>query len=113
MLRHSDEYSESVLNEVQKTTTIPQEIMDGFDRLDMQRWKPKLVREYRTDLVDKRKYSQVIEAERAEGKAEGEKIGEEKVRRAFISKLLKKGRSVEEIMELTEFTREEILKIAT
>ena len=78
VLRHSEEYSEEVVHDLKDRGVLPNEIWDCLERLNMDRWTSELVKEYKSDIVDKSMYMEVIQAERAESKVEGIKEGLEK-----------------------------------
>ena len=105
VFKHAKEYTRDLLDHLEgKGISMPIPIQKAFERLEMSKWEPRLVKEYVADELDLQNYSSVLAAERAEGKAEG--LQEERIRAAQT--MIEKKFDSSLIAELTKLTLEEV-----
>ena len=101
ILAHADDYTHEDVNRMyQQEKVMPDIIYKALDRLDVNKWNPAMVKEYKEDLIEKDRYAAVLEVEKAEGKKEGKK--------EIARKMLDRGRPLAEIEEDTGLTQQEI-----
>jgi hypothetical protein len=100
LLKHSNDYTDEVINDLVSTNVMPKEIHGALQRLDLTAWNPQEVTEYKEDLIDKNVFRTVIATARQEGIVDV-------ARKMKLEKL-----DVEMIIKLTGLSRAEIEDIS-
>ena len=118
ILAHAGDYTQEDVNRMyQHDKVMPDIIYKAFDRLDVNKWNPTMVKDYKDDLIEKERYSAVLEVEKAEGERRGERRGEirgeKKGKEKIARKMLDRGRPIAEIGEYTGLTPQEIENLKT
>ena len=120
LLRYSEKYTHETLTILeQQGVVIPAAIHAAFSRLDYSEWDATLQGEYKDDVQDRENFKTTLLIEHEEGKAkgieigkvEGIEIGKSEERRSMISKLIGKGKTDIEIMDMLDLTAEELSQL--
>jgi hypothetical protein len=100
-----------IFRESTKMTDVPGDFdpitQKALSYLDRNRWGGELVAEYESEELDLGKYKTVLKEERDEGMREGIREG----KREIALKMLKRNRSLGEILEDTGLSEEEIISL--
>ena len=94
MEKEGNKYLKQAMEELQDLSNDP-----GFERIVESREK------FLRDQAQREKDS------KRSGEEQGKKIGEEQKAKAIAKKMLEKGMTIDEIMELTELTKQDIEKL--
>jgi len=101
ILYYSNQYTPELVNSYRSgELIIPDVICDALERLDLKKWNPREVSEYKNDLADMSIYQTNMAAERAEGKAEG--------KLEVVKRMKSKGMTTQIIAEVTGLSEETI-----
>ena len=94
ILRHTDEYTDKIIDSFKTENLMPDFIYEALRRLDLKTWKPELVVEYNLEKFNRSIYKDVLSVERNEGRIEG--LAEAK--KEIIVKMIIKNKTNEEIL---------------
>jgi predicted transposase/invertase (TIGR01784 family) len=106
LLKYSDRYTDEI---VSRLKGIPNFVKNALDRLDLNKWNPSIVKEYKENLTDRDTWGTVLEVERAEGRKEGIKEGIEGIVKHMITT---SRMSPSDVARLLGLPVEEVNKIA-
>jgi predicted transposase/invertase (TIGR01784 family) len=108
IFKFAPQYSqEAIANFEKQGIVMPPVIAQALERLYFPKWNPREIHEYKTDTIEREKY--VIEF--ASERAEGEQTGSDNRARKVARRMIRKGRPLEEICEMTELEMEIIQEL--
>ena len=110
LFKHATDYKSADLEGmVSQGLKIPDVIVKALERLKLSKWVSQLVHAYKKEVLDPfDEYAMMFAVERAEGREEGRIEVELKRKREIACKMIAKNASLEEIMNLTGLSKEEI-----
>ena len=109
LFKFAPNYTHEAIDDFEKQGIVmPPVIAQALERLYFPKWNPREIREYKTDTIEKEKYAVEFASERAEGKAEGKAENAQEV----AMRMIRKGRPLEEVCEITELSIEIIQELA-
>jgi predicted transposase/invertase (TIGR01784 family) len=112
IFNHSKEYTSEYIEKLYKEEVMPQEIYEGLGRMKFEKWTPNMKEAYQRDIDEiMRFYSPQIAMDLYEAEEKGKAEGALEKARKMALKMLKKGNSIDDIAELTELNKEEILHL--
>lgn len=100
---HAQEYTHEDVDRMYQDKVMPEIIYKALGRLDINKWNPKMRKEYKDELLSYENNAIVLEVEKAKG------VLEEKMK--IARKLLDRGRPLAEIEEDTGLTAKEIISM--
>ncbi len=119
VLHHAQEYtSDNVADWYNsKDRIMPVEIYEALNRLDLQKWNPRVTCEYREHLMNRDLYAATLAVEYEDGyedgHEDGERAGKKEAKRAAIVKMRTLGLTDELIHNSLEITQQELDDIMT
>ena len=109
IFKFAPQYTQETIRDLeQQGIVMPTVIAQALERLYFPKWNPQEIHEYKSDTIEKEKYSIEFASERAEGKAEGKAENAQEV----AKRMIKKGRPLDEVCEVAELSIEVVQELA-